>query len=269
MLKYLLFKEDKMKILALQGSPRPNGYTQMVLSKFLEGTADKGAESEIIWLPQKKINACTGCYSCWFKHPGTCILQDDMPQILEKLRLAEVWVWATPLYHFGMTSYAKRCLERTLPLVKPWLIESAGLTTHPHRYPELANKKIVLISVCGFPEKDHFSALMENFRLLAQAGRWGLAGVLLRPGAETLIFLEKLGKKGAEVMAGFFRAGQEIVEKGEISKEVEDIVSQEWTTNRAFFREQANLFMQKRMEYEELLKKGEEKRSFAEYIKGA
>lgn len=257
-----------MKILALQGSPRPNGYTQMVLSKFLEGTRAKGAESEIIWLAQKKINTCTGCYSCWFKHPGTCIHEDDMPQILEKLRLADVWVWATPLYHFSMTSYAKRCLERTLPLVGPFLIEYSGLTTHPYRYPELANKKIVLISVCGFPEKDHFSALVENFRLLAQAGRWNLAGVLLRPGAETLIFLEKLGKRGEEVMNGFYRAGQEVVEKGIIPKEVEDIVSQEWTNNLAFFREQANIFMQKRIEYEELSKKGEEKRSFAEYIKG-
>jgi len=258
-----------MKILALQGSPRTNEYTQMVLSKFLEGAAAKGAESEIIWLAQKKINACTGCYSCWFKHPGKCIHQDDMPQILEKLRLADVWVWATPLYHFSMTSYAKRCLERTIPLVEPFLIESAGLTTHPYRYPELASKKIVLISVCGFPEKEHFSALVENFRLLAQAGRWALAGVLLRPGAETLIFLEKLGKRGEAVMSGFLQAGQEIVEKGEISKEVENIVSQEWTHNRPFFREQANLFMQKRIEYEERLRKGEEKRSFAEYSAGA
>jgi hypothetical protein len=65
------------------------------------------------------------------------------------------------------------------------------------------------------------------------------------------------------------QAGQEIVEKGEISKEVENIVSQEWTHNRPFFREQANLFMQKRIEYEERLRKGEEKRSFAEYSAGA
>lgn len=257
-----------MKILVLQGSPRPNGYTQMVLSKFLAGAAAKGGESEIIWLAKKKINACTGCYSCWFKHPGTCIHQDDMPQILEKLRLSDAWVWATPLYHFSMTSYAKRCLERTLPLVEPFLIESAGVTTHPYRYPELANKKIILISVCGFPEKEHFSALVANFRLLAQAGRWDLAGVLLRPGAETLIFLEKLGERGEEVMDAFFRAGQEIVEKGKISKETEDLVSQEWTNNRTFFREQANLFLKRRMEYEELLQRGAEKRSFAEYIKG-
>ncbi len=142
-----------MKILALQGSPRPNGYTQMVLAKFLQGTGAKGGESEIIWLAQMKINACTGCYSCWFKHPGICIHHDDMPLIIEKLRLADIWVWATPLYHFGMTSYAKRCLERTLPLVEPFLIESAGLTTHPYRYPELGPKKIVLISVCGFRKR--------------------------------------------------------------------------------------------------------------------
>lgn len=253
-----------MKILALQGSPRINGYTQMVLAKFLEGAVSKGAEYEIIRLAQKKIKPCLGCYSCWFKNPGTCIHQDDMPEILEKLRAHDIWVWATPLYHFGMTSYAKLCLERTLPLVQPFLIEAEGVSSHPYRYPELQSKKIVLISVCGFPEIDHFSALIENFRLLSRAGRWNLAGILLRPGSETLIFLDKLGKKGEEVMEGFFRAGQEIIEKGKISKEIEEIVSKEWTKNRDGFRNQANLFMNFRLAYEQLVKEGKEKRPFEE-----
>jgi len=59
-----------MKILALQGSPRPKKYTQMVLDKFLEGAASKGAECETIHLAGQKIHPCIGCYSCWYKTPG-------------------------------------------------------------------------------------------------------------------------------------------------------------------------------------------------------
>jgi len=239
----------------------------MVLGKFLEGVASKGAEYEIIPLAQRKINPCTGCYSCWFKTPGVCIHKDDMPEILEKLRSAEVWVWATPLYHYGMTAYTKLCLERTISLVKPFLIEADGVTTHPYRYPELQGKKMVLISVCGFPEVVHFSALVENFRLLSQAGRRELVGVLLRPGAESMRFLEKMGKKGEEVLNGFFTAGQEIVEKGKVSQEVEELVSREWTKNRRGFQEQANLFMTIRLEHEEKTRRGEETRPFEEAAK--
>jgi len=256
-----------MKILALQGSPRPKKYTQMVLEKFLEGAANKGAEWEIIHLANKKIHPCIGCYTCWYKTPGVCVHKDDMPELLGKLKSCDVEVYATPLYTFGMTSFMKLFLERRLPLIQPYLIESEGVTTHPSRYPEKRAEKIVLISVCGFPEVSHFDALVENFRLIARAGRRKLAGVLLRPGAESMLFLEKLGKKGEEVLQGFYRAGQEIVEKGEVSKEVEEIVSQEWTKNRRGFQEQANLFWKIRMEFEERASRGQENRPFEEVIK--
>ena len=255
-----------MKILALQGSPRPKKYTQMVLEKFLEGAASKGAEFEVIHLASKKINPCIGCYTCWYKTPGVCIHKDDMPELLEKLKSCDVEVYATPLYTYTMTAFMKLFLERRLPLVQPYLIESEGVTTHPSRFPDKRAEKMVLISVCGFPEVDHFGALVETFRLLARAGKKRLAGVLLRPGAESMLFVDQLGKKGKEVLNGFYRAGQEIVEKGEVSKEVEEIVSQEWTKNRRGFQEQANLFWTIRQEHAERTRQGEEERTFEEAI---
>ncbi len=254
-----------MKILALQGSPRPKKYTQMVLEKFLEGAASKGAECETVHLAAKKIHPCVGCYSCWVKTPGVCIHKDDMPGILEKLRACEVVVYATPLYTFGMTSYMKTFMDRTIPLVLPFLIESEeGVTRHPPRFPGERPKKMVLISVCGFPEASHFDALVANFRLLAHAGGTELAGVLLRPGSEGLIAPELLGKKVKKVFEGFYRAGQEIVEKGRVSPEAEEIVRQEWTKNIQGVYEQGNLFWNIRIEHAERAARGEEKRSFEE-----
>jgi len=257
-----------MKILALQGSPRPKGYTQMVLEKFLEGAASKGAEFEVVHLARKKIHPCTGCYTCWYKTPGVCIYRDDdMPELLEKVKSCNVEVYATPLYNYSMTAYMKLFLERRIPLLQPYLIESEGVTTHPPRFPEKWAAKTVLISVCGFPEVEHFGALVENFRLLCRAGRKQFAGVLLRPGSEAMLFMDWLGKKGRDVLQGFYQAGQEIVENGEVSKEVEEIVRTEWTKNRRGVHEQANLFWDIRMEHAERTCRGEEKRSFEEVIR--
>lgn len=257
-----------MKILALLGSPRPKKFTQMVLEKFLEGAASKGAEFEVIPLAKKNIKPCLGCYTCWYKTPGVCIHKDDdMPQLLQKLKACDLEVYATPLYHFAMTAYLKLFLERTLPLVEPYLIESGGVTTHPQRFSGKGAKKMVLISVCGFPEWNHFAALVENFRLLSRASGKNLAGILLRPGAESMLFIDRLGKKGEAVLQGFYQAGQEIVEKGAVSKEVEEIVRQEWTENRRGFQEQANLFWTIRLEHAEHARRGEEKRPFEEAIR--
>ncbi len=252
-----------MKILALQGSPRKK-YTQMVLDKFLEGATSRGAECETIHLAAKKIRPCIGCYTCWYKTPGVCIHKDDAPELLEKLKVCDVEVWATPLYHYGMISYMKTFMERTLPLVQPFLEEHEGVTAHPPRFPRERPRKMVLISVCGFPEPSHFEALVANFRLLAHSGRAELAGVLLRPGSEALIVADWLGKKAEQVFQGFYRAGREIVEKGKVSPEVEEIVRQEWSKNRKGVYEQANLFWTIRMEHAAKTERGEETRPFEE-----
>jgi putative NADPH-quinone reductase len=258
-----------MKLLVFQGSPRPKGYTQMVLEKFLEGAASKGASAEVIHLAGKKIKPCIGCYSCWYKTPGGCIHKgDDMPEILETMKSCDVEVYANPLYHYGMTAFMKLFIERTMPLMLPYLIENQeGVTTHPYRYPGKRAPGMVLISVCGFPEVDHFKALVEQFRLLARSSQRKLAGVLLRPGSESMLFIERLGKKGKGVLDGFYRAGQEIVERGEVSPETEEIVSRDWTKNLRGFREQANVFWNVRMDYAEKVKQGTETRSFEEAVK--
>jgi len=82
--------EKKMKILAIQGSPRPKASnTEILLREFLKGAQSQGAETETIYLKDKDIHSCVGCYTCWAKTPGICIFKDDMPELLEKVRRCE------------------------------------------------------------------------------------------------------------------------------------------------------------------------------------
>ena len=257
-----------MKILALQGSPRPAGYTQMVLDPFLEGARSRGGETETILLAKQKIRPCIGCYTRWYKTPGICIHKnDDMPALLEKLKDCDVAVYATPLYYFSMISYMKVFSERMMPLILPQLVELNGETGHPHRDPDAGPDRIVLLSVCGFPEISHFDALVAPFRLLTRYGKPSLAGVLPRPGSESMLFMDKLGKKGKAVMEGFFRAGREIVDLERVSPETEAVCSQPWTTNLRSFRDQANLYWDIRTEHHERTRRGEETRPFEEAVR--
>jgi len=62
-----------MKILAINSSPRITGQskTELLLSHLVEGLRATLAEVEVVNLRQKKINYCSGCYTCWTKTPGT------------------------------------------------------------------------------------------------------------------------------------------------------------------------------------------------------
>ena len=85
-----------MKLMAIIGSPRRGGNTEVLVDKVIEGYVSKTpAMVEKIFVTEKKIGYCTGCLSCTFPPPGTktCIIRDDMDDILTQLALAP-----TPLF---------------------------------------------------------------------------------------------------------------------------------------------------------------------------
>ncbi|MGA2317289.1 MAG: SCP2 sterol-binding domain-containing protein [Thermodesulfobacteriota bacterium] len=212
--------EKKMlKILAIQGSPRPKvSNTDVLLQEFLKGVQSQGAETETVYLKQKDIHPCVGCYTCWTKTPGVCVFKDDMPELLEKVRSCDIMVYATPLYYYNMTSLLKAFQDRLLPLSDPHLIKTGETYRHPSRYQ--VNRKMALVSTCGFPEISHFDGLRHIFRHLEGNGQVPLIGELLMPGGE-LLKQEGLKEKAQVVLQAAYQAGVEVVRDGRVSKETE------------------------------------------------
>lgn len=218
--EFIMGGEKKMlKILAIQGSPRPKvSNTDVLLQEFLKGAQSQGAETETVYLKQKEIHPCVGCYTCWTKTPGVCIFKDDMPGLLEKARSCDIMVYATPLYYFNMTSLLKAFQDRLLPLLDPHLIKTGETYRHPSRYQ--VNRKMVLVSTCGFPEISHFDGLRQVFRHLEGNGQVPLIGELLMPGGE-LLKQEGLKEKAQVVLQATYQAGVEVVREGRVSKDTE------------------------------------------------
>ncbi len=211
--------EKKMKILAAQGSPRPKtSNTEILLQEFLKGARSQGAETETIYLKDRDIHSCVGCYTCWTKTPGTCIFKDDMPELLEKVRACDVMVYATPLYNYNMTSLLKAFQERLLPLLDPHLIKTGDTYRHPQRY--AVNRKMVLLSNCGFPEVSHFDGLRQVFRQIERSSQAPLVGELLMPAGE-LLRNEGMREMLQGVLEATYQAGVEVVREGRVSKETE------------------------------------------------
>ncbi len=212
-------KEKMLKILAIQGSPRPKASnTDILLQEFLKGARSKGAETETIYLKGKDIHSCIGCFTCWAKTPGVCVFKDDMPELLEKVRGCDILVYATPLYNYNMTSLLKAFQERLLPLFDPHLVKTGETYRHPQR--DEGDRKIVLVSTCGFPEISHFDGLRHVFRHIERVGGVPLVGELLMPAGE-LLKQEFLREKVERVLQAGYRAGVEVVRDGNVSKETE------------------------------------------------
>lgn len=102
-----------MKVLAISGSPRKGGNSDVLCDEFLKGAAEAGHETEKIRLAERKIGPCMACYGCRDTH--VCVLKDGMAEVLEALKAADVIVLASPVYFYSVCAQMKAMIDRSLP----------------------------------------------------------------------------------------------------------------------------------------------------------
>lgn len=101
-----------MKILVLNGSPRPKGNTVQMIRAFREGAESVGNHVDVVDVCRKKIGGCLACEYCHTRGKGVCIQKDDMKEIYELLLETEMLVIASPIYYHGISGQLKCVLDR-------------------------------------------------------------------------------------------------------------------------------------------------------------
>lgn len=210
------------KVLVLNGSHKQyNSYTLKIAEQFLAGmvAAADDIETEIIDLREQKILACISCFSCWTATPGECIHHDDMKELLKKYVAADIIIWSTPLYHYGISSMMKNFMERTLPLLLPFIDpEGDGVYGHPYRDQEkMASKKHILISSCGLPTQEkNYEGVFAQFDNLFGKGKW--ERVICVEGE--LLGISQLDVHTSPYLDLVKLAGEKVIKEGKIPKQL-------------------------------------------------
>lgn len=209
-----------MKILVLNGSPRAERSNTLRLTKaFLEGFSSD-CEREIVHLYKHNIKPCLGCFSCWTKTPGRCVIDDYMQELYKKIENADIIIESFPLYFFGMPSGFKAAVDRCLPFMKTYLgteDEGGRSSFHQLRSEEMYKKKLVVISTCGYVVTEPmFPALLKQYDLVCGKGNY--TAVLCSEG-ELFGYdgLAERQKRG--FLADITKAGAEFAEHGSLSEE--------------------------------------------------
>jgi len=216
-----------MKVLAFNSSPRmEKGNTALILTPFLEGMREAGAEDELFYTRKLKINSCTGEFNCWLKNPGKCYQDDDMNLLYPKLREADILVFATPVYVDGVSGPMKNLMDRMLPLLQPFCELRDGHCRHPLREGN-EHGKVVLVSNSGFWEMDNFDPLLVHMKAFCKNASRQFAGALLRPHGPELRRMMKMGLPIDDILEAAKEAGRQLVKNGKMSSETLKIISRE------------------------------------------
>ncbi len=103
-------ENKKMKILVLTGSPRKNGNSNTLAENFIKGAKEAGHSIVRFDAAFKNVHPCTGCNSCGMN--GPCIFKDDFEFVREHIVDADMVVFATPMYYFGISAQLKAVIDR-------------------------------------------------------------------------------------------------------------------------------------------------------------
>lgn len=130
-------------MLAINGSPRSNGHTSRALNVLLAEAEVKGYEVERIDLVDLDYSDCKGCRSC--KTEGSCIIDDDMSALYDKIKVADHILLSSPIYMGSETGIFNCFIDRLYAFLE--YKEGGGFTS---RLP--AGKSATAILICGSPD---------------------------------------------------------------------------------------------------------------------
>ncbi len=103
-----------MKVIAINGSPRPDGNTAMLLGKVLEPIAAEGIETEVFQLGGNLIAGCKACYACFRDKNRTCAQADDVVNAcIRKMAEADGIILGSPTYFADISPELKALIDRS------------------------------------------------------------------------------------------------------------------------------------------------------------
>ncbi len=174
-----------MKILTILGSPRRHGNTAAVLEQF-ETLAAGQHEIERINITDWNVNGCLGCDACQKRldEPG-CRQRDDGVALLLRVLAADLIVYTSPVYAWGITAQLKALFDRHYCLVK-WSAGEKAL---------MAGKRAILLVTCGGSAAENADLVQPMFTRQMACMQTEVVGLFVLPDCTTP---QELGERAVE-----------------------------------------------------------------------
>lgn len=137
--------------IAIVGSPRKGKNTDLIVNYIIEGLNEKNIKVDKFSLNSSNISSCTGCEYCI--KTGDCCIKDDITRIIESMKNADGYIFASPTYNYNMTAQMKSLLDRTFCLND----YSNGWKSRLS-----PSKKAIIVSVCAGEAKESMGYTIEG-----------------------------------------------------------------------------------------------------------
>ena len=144
-----------MKITILNGNPdKSNLNFDGLLSNMEAMLLNGGHVVSSFLLRDLNINYCRGCFGCWLKTPGECVIADESRTITKTYINSDLVIFASPMILGFTSSILKKAIDRLIPLVHPYFELDHSEVHHRARYDRYSKLGILLEKSSTTDEKD-------------------------------------------------------------------------------------------------------------------
>lgn len=155
-------------ILVLTGSPRKGGNSDLIAEAFMNGARDSGHTVNKFETAFKQIQGCRACKACWSTETA-CIFKDGFTELEPILEEADLIVFATPLYWFGMSSQLKAAVDRFYAYMRDNCRRPLKIT------------ESVLLTCGGDKESEIFDGIIGTYKRMVHYMKWTDKGIIAVP----------------------------------------------------------------------------------------
>ena len=202
------------KILIINGSPRlEKSNTSFILEPFIRGMKDAGADIELIFARKFKIKPCIGCFKCWGETIGECFIEDDMKDLLAKMKEKDILIIATSVYA-PLPGELQNLINRLVPLVEPILEFREGRTrAKPHD--DVKFTKILGFISGGWWELANLNVVAKVIEELSELFSLELTPPILRPHG---YMLRSESEVNTQILQRLEEVGYDFIKNGKIEE---------------------------------------------------
>jgi multimeric flavodoxin WrbA len=124
-----------MKALVLDGSREGDSLTPVAILGVTSALAGRVDFVELVKPRELAIAPCAGCFGCWTRTPGECVIKDDARDVVGSYVGSDLVVYVSPVTFGGFSSELKKLLDRIiLSVLDPRFTVVGGEVHHRLRY---------------------------------------------------------------------------------------------------------------------------------------
>lgn len=126
-------------------------------------------------LSSLKIANCVGCFGCWTRTPGRCVIRDDATRVYPYMAQSDTLLYVSRIKYGGYDVIMKRMLERAIPIQQAFIRIFKGETHHVQRIVARKRATIIAYGDITLEEEEIFQKLVarnaynmnfENYEIL-------------------------------------------------------------------------------------------------------